>query len=585
MVKKMFYYLVALCLVGTVTLFAGTKDAAKKQLAIDSDKPSSVIFNTGKSYSSAAAVTFTVVDTSANSYGFATVNTNNIAFDPYSNSVVIVHRGKSTYGTSGGIFYAYSTNGGTSWTKRMGPLQGGTQANTNGRYPTIALSNPTKAKSKDSVLVIGVWPMLVGGAFGGMLYSVDPGVGANQPIPSALDTTNVWGSSFTVCASTNSSHVLFAGQPLDKVILYRSTDGLTFTGSTPAQLTADKFYSSDDVFSIAYRNNNFYMGLDGYFGTDSVHRTVAVTKSTDKGSTWSTLEVVPWWTISGLQDYYILRNNYTLGNVKMTVDNDNGIHVICTMVDTVTVKPAPGKWMMYDLYKASGATAWTATKIADLPKHYNWHFDVLDQTTIETQVSASEDGKMIAAKWIQDLQGDTYADSAAIADVFTSMWNTTSKVWATPKNLTGTPTSSDMLSHIATAMANDGTVHFFVVREAGKDRIITDANPAVMYYANAKVTAVRDRVEPIVGTYALDQNYPNPFNPSTTISFTLPVRDQVTLKVYNMIGQEVATLINGENQAGTYFVDFDASRLASGVYFYTLQTSNFTSSKKMTLVK
>lgn len=584
MVKKMFYYLVALCLVGTVTLFAASKDATKKQLAIDGDKSSSVVFNTGKSYSSVTALT--AVDTMANSFGPATVNTNCIAFDPYSNSLVIIHRGKSTYApTSGSIMYAYSSNGGTNWTKRMGPLQAGTQGNTNGRYPTVALFNPTKAKTKDSVLVIGVWPMLVGGAFGGLMYSTDPGVGANQPIPSALDTTNVWGSSFTIGASTNSSHVLFTGQPVDKVILYRSTDGLTFTASTPTQLAADKFTGSDDVFSIVYRNNNFYMGLDGYFAPDTVHRTVAVTKSTDKGVTWSTLEVVPFWSISGLQDLYILRNDYTLGNVKMTVDNDNGMHIICTLVDTVTVKPAPGKWMMYDLYKASGATSWTATKIADLPKHYNWIFGTLNQTTIETQVATSEDGKSIVAKWIQDVQGATYADSTAIADMYTSRWTTAAKTWETPKNITSSPTFSDMLTHMATAMTNTGLIHYFSVMEAGVQSKPNDANPGVIYYSSASTTAIRDRVEPIVGTYALDQNYPNPFNPSTTISFTLPVRDQVTLKVYNMVGQEVATLINGEKQAGTYFVDFDASRLASGVYFYTLNAGSFTSTKKMTLVK
>jgi len=319
-----------------------------------------------------------------------------------------------------------------------------------------------------------------------------------------------------------------------------------------------------------------------------------VTKSTDKGVTWSTMEAVPFWTISGLQEYYILRNNYTLGNVKMAVDNDNGIHIICTMVDTISVKPAAGlsswqvgKWMMYDLYKASGATAWTATKIADLPKHYNWVFGTLDQTTIETQVTTSADGKSIVAKWIQDTQGDTWADSTAMADMFVSAWTTTGKKWTTPENVTGSSTVSDMLTHLATTMTNTGTIHFFRVMEAGVSSKPVDANPGVLYYGNygVKLTSVRDRIEPIVGTYALDQNYPNPFNPTTTISFTLPVRDQVTLKVYNMVGQEVALLVNGEHQAGTYFVDFDASRLASGVYFYTLQTSNFSSTKKMTLVK
>ena len=85
--------------------------------------------------------------------------------------------------------------------------------------------------------------------------------------------------------------------------------------------------------------------------------------------------------------------------------------------------------------------------------------------------------------------------------------------------------------------------------------------------------------------FELNQNYPNPFNPSTTISFTLPQAGNVTLKVYNALGQEIATLVNGRQTAQNYEVTFDASNLASGIYIYTLRTDNFSQSKKMLLVK
>jgi hypothetical protein len=85
--------------------------------------------------------------------------------------------------------------------------------------------------------------------------------------------------------------------------------------------------------------------------------------------------------------------------------------------------------------------------------------------------------------------------------------------------------------------------------------------------------------------FELRQNYPNPFNPSTTISFTLPQAGNVTLKVYNALGQEIATLVNGRQTAQNYEVTFDASNLASGIYIYTLRTDNFSQSKKMLLVK
>ena len=92
--------------------------------------------------------------------------------------------------------------------------------------------------------------------------------------------------------------------------------------------------------------------------------------------------------------------------------------------------------------------------------------------------------------------------------------------------------------------------------------------------------------------FALDQNYPNPFNPATTIRFSIPTEAKVTLKIYNVLGQEVATLLDNNQSAGTYSVRFDASSLASGMYLYRitaqrveLSTGQFVQVKKMLLVK
>ncbi|MCK9211828.1 MAG: T9SS type A sorting domain-containing protein [Ignavibacteriaceae bacterium] len=85
--------------------------------------------------------------------------------------------------------------------------------------------------------------------------------------------------------------------------------------------------------------------------------------------------------------------------------------------------------------------------------------------------------------------------------------------------------------------------------------------------------------------FSLSRNYPNPFNPSTTISWQLAASSFVTLKVYDVLGKEVATLVNNELQAGTYSVNFDASNLSSGTYFYELRAGNFIQTKKMLLLK
>lgn len=86
-------------------------------------------------------------------------------------------------------------------------------------------------------------------------------------------------------------------------------------------------------------------------------------------------------------------------------------------------------------------------------------------------------------------------------------------------------------------------------------------------------------------SYKLEQNYPNPFNPSTSINFSIPKSGFATLKVYDILGKEVATLVNGNLNAGSYSAEFNASNLTSGVYFYKLETEGFTSVKKMSLVK
>ncbi len=88
-----------------------------------------------------------------------------------------------------------------------------------------------------------------------------------------------------------------------------------------------------------------------------------------------------------------------------------------------------------------------------------------------------------------------------------------------------------------------------------------------------------------VTNYQLYQNYPNPFNPTTVIKFSVPVASRVSLKVYNVLGSEVATLVNGEKPEGNYSVTFNGSNLASGIYFYQLKAGNFIQTKKLVLMK
>ena len=98
--------------------------------------------------------------------------------------------------------------------------------------------------------------------------------------------------------------------------------------------------------------------------------------------------------------------------------------------------------------------------------------------------------------------------------------------------------------------------------------------------------AIADQFEsPVLDQFTLISNFPNPFNPTTKIKFIISESSFVTLKVYDVLGNEVATLVNGEKPIGSYEVEYDATSLPSGIYFYTLQAGNFIETKKMNLLK
>ncbi|MEO8231835.1 MAG: T9SS type A sorting domain-containing protein [Ignavibacteriota bacterium] len=99
------------------------------------------------------------------------------------------------------------------------------------------------------------------------------------------------------------------------------------------------------------------------------------------------------------------------------------------------------------------------------------------------------------------------------------------------------------------------------------------------------VVGVENEVNNVPNKFIVEQNYPNPFNPSTIISYSIPKEAMVTLKVYNILGQEVATLINNIQSAGSYKINFNAAELSSGIYFYSVKSDNFSVVKKMLFMK
>ncbi|NOX18766.1 MAG: T9SS type A sorting domain-containing protein [Chlorobi bacterium] len=140
-----------------------------------------------------------------------------------------------------------------------------------------------------------------------------------------------------------------------------------------------------------------------------------------------------------------------------------------------------------------------------------------------------------------------------------------------------------------------GSYHFYDIPGGGGEEesdIVTDLSPLTdwpgkdsAYVIRTTITGVDDEENQTPSGFVLYQNYPNPFNPATTIKYEIPEAGFVTLKIYDVLGREVAALVNAKQTAGRYETKFDAQELSSGIYIYRIQAGTFTESKKMILLK
>jgi parallel beta-helix repeat protein len=136
-------------------------------------------------------------------------------------------------------------------------------------------------------------------------------------------------------------------------------------------------------------------------------------------------------------------------------------------------------------------------------------------------------------------------------------------------------------NYLALRITNNSTLSY-AVQTGGAWSYCSSPNSSKNYLVSVENNSMTENVPK---EYALHQNYPNPFNPVTKISYEIPVKSQVTLKVYDMLGREVAKLYEGEREAGRYEAEFNGMRFSSGVYFYKLEAGGYTAVKKLILVK
>lgn len=163
--------------------------------------------------------------------------------------------------------------------------------------------------------------------------------------------------------------------------------------------------------------------------------------------------------------------------------------------------------------------------------------------------------------------------------------------WGTPKwqfiNINGIRTDTLILKKSSSTAWYDTTVNYNFIHGVNTIQVAMFWGWMQFDYIAVPTNLVTDveNIAAIPAEFTLAQNYPNPFNPSTLISYNLPKTALVTLKIYDILGREVSTLVNRTESAGSYKVEFNAGRVSSGVYFYRLSAGGFVQIKKMLLLK
>ncbi|GAB6281342.1 MAG: hypothetical protein STSR0008_00810 [Ignavibacterium sp.] len=211
-------------------------------------------------------------------------------------------------------------------------------------------------------------------------------------------------------------------------------------------------------------------------------------------------------------------------------------------------------------------------------------------------ISVSEDGNVLYAVWTGPEMTGTEIDTAIGGLMWSDLYHAWSfnggNTWTYGGVLSGEKNVSENFGHAAQHLRKVGDDYVadivYINDLSAGGNVFGEGektlNP-IMYKTYTIINTDVNDVNLLVNSFSLEQNYPNPFNPSTTIKYTIPEKDFVTIKIYDVLGKEVASLINTIKDAGSYEVEFNAKNLSSGMYLYSIQAGKYNTTKKMILMK
>jgi len=455
---------------------------------------------------------------------------------------------------------ARTTNGGTTWTMQTSPITGdinevvapspnvafaGCDAGsilrtTDGGATWVEIPTGITGTNSDILAIdfINENEGLVA-AYNGTVAKTTDG-GTTWQIISSIPSGNPWDMDMV---DSQYAWVAGTGQTI-----YRTTDGgLTWT----QQLAAGGL----GTYGISFMNRD--VGVAGGSGGNTYY-------TTNGGVTWNPAVTPPGQTVWGIH----IAPSPVYGSVAVTACASAYVYISTDGGANWVQQPRFSISTMDDVYMTDAANAWFVGNSGLILKYY-------EPANIPVELagfSALVSGSNISLSWITASEINNAGfdierrkSSLINPDVFEE-WNKIAFV-------EGKGTTTEV-NHYSFSDKNLGEGNYeYRIKQIDYDGSFK------YYYLNETLTIS----SPI--SFALEQNYPNPFNPSTKIQFSIPAASKVTLKVYDILGNEVAQLVNDFKPAGVYDIEFNGENLSSGIYYYTITAGNFTSTKKMMLLK
>ena len=376
------------------------------------------------------------------------------------------------------------------------------------------------------------------GAAGKVLKTTNKGVNwvnVSGNIPTSLPLYCIWGqdANMALVTGTTSGGVMS---------IYKTTNGGT---------------NWTLVNSHAGFGDNIWMtsATDAYFIGDPVSGHWDLLKSTNAGDNWTTWATITTTNTSGTYNNAAFHDNQQVwfspvGESSFQYTSNMGTN---WSVQTIPLSEIAATWFNSATVGIAGGSSTSAGLLKTTNSGTNW--TTLTQSFVGTSSIAGITGT--GTSWWVALQAATVHTSTNDGATWTLAYTA--------------PTTGGVFYHL-TASRTGNTI--WGVRSLG----------GISRYGE-QISGITPIGTVTPTSYSLSQNYPNPFNPTTKINFSIPKSGMVSLKVYDILGKEVSTLVNQNISAGNYTYEFDASRLSSGIYFYRLNVNGFSEVKKMSLIK